>query len=749
MLTLALTGVWLAASLVLAHALTLDGLAARGVFAGTLATSGIVACVLVLGATAQLTRPALVTVSLVSSGAILAVALRRLGGRVGAALALDFAAVRRGTRAFRDPAVGVVAVAAAALWLWALAAIAWLPPRSVDDLSHHLSPVFEAIARRRFVILPLDLKPWFAYPLNGDLLALWTSLLERDIAWADGAQAATAVLAALAVTALARELGASHRSALLAAGLFLVMPITLKQGTSAYTDVTAAAAWGAAAWGAVRWARAGTCAALLACGLATGLVAGMRYHFLFPLLAIVPVVLLGLVRHTRGARAGAAHFLLAFALPATALAGYWYVRNLLALGNPFFPFRLGVGALTLFPSGLPLEGAIAQSPPFVRVLLQYPLLGFAVSLRDLGVGGVDGGFGAVFWGAVVPIGALAAARAAWRARADGATPTAVAAALFGAACLPYVMAPAVMFEVQGRYLLWPAVIGFAVLAAALDVLRRDAPRAAAAATVAMVITALVGAMPIAAADDPHARKQLMRLAPVRAAREDDVASPWRFVTTAAYGVGPLATTWDLLDVAGRVRPLWIYATGSYPAGFYGTHLENRIWNLGAPERPPHPDALVYVAERPGDDGILYYGDAGFRRDDAVGQLDLFDPVLVTATVSVFFRREVVSQDEALRARIARWLGAAYPDAVALAETLAPRPTRGTIVASGPLALGLKALELRGALGARVVPAQPGDAARLVTLARDGGPVLVAGRTGQPAQPVATLGGEFRLYEVAP
>ncbi len=40
---------------------------------------------------------------------------------------------------------------------------------------------------------------------------------------------------------------------------------------------------------------------------------------------------------------------------AAVLAGYWYVRNFLDLGNPLGPFHIGIAGVTIFPGSMDLE----------------------------------------------------------------------------------------------------------------------------------------------------------------------------------------------------------------------------------------------------------------------------------------------------------------------------------------------------------------------------------------------------------
>jgi hypothetical protein len=363
--------------------------------------------------------------------------------------------------------------------------------------------------------------------------------------------------------------------------------------------------------------------------------------------------------------------------------------------------------------------------------MRHPSMPFAVSLRDVGVGGPDGGFGPLFWGVALPLGvvhALGGRR--------------IVGLQLLAALAPYAVVSAHLLEVTPRYLLAAAVPGFALVACSLDTARSRWPAPAALATALVVLTSALAVMPIAAAGERTARKQLMRLTDVVP------ENPWRGVEEASYGVGRMARAWDLLEALDG--PLWIFATGAYPAGFYGTRLQNRLWNFDAPERPAAPDAFAYVMENADPDRILYYGSPGHRWPEVLAHPERYDGVLVTGDISVYLRRELVAPGGALRERVATYLAHGLPEPALRAAGSMPPIERGTIVSAGPFGHALKVRELTGAVGARVVLARADDVARQAALVREEGPVWVAARAGKAlGRIVAPLGDRHSLYEVRP
>jgi hypothetical protein len=124
-------------------------------------------------------RPLPIAVANVFGSALLIASGLRSSGRpapVAKMIARDMArlaAVARAGLAWDTAALATIAAVAGA---WLVTVIAYYPPRGIDDVTYHLPPVYEAIQRGVWVLLPVELRGHFAYPLNGEVLFLWTAL---------------------------------------------------------------------------------------------------------------------------------------------------------------------------------------------------------------------------------------------------------------------------------------------------------------------------------------------------------------------------------------------------------------------------------------------------------------------------------------------------------------------------------------------------------------------------------------------
>ena len=236
--------------------------------------------------------------------------------------------------------------------VFALAAVLLLRARAgfgkttflYDTLSYHLHVPATWIADRRLEIVPAvfgdpswayapsNLELWFAFlmaPLHSDYLA-------------GTGQVAFAALAALAIVAAVREGGGRRTAALAAALVFLLVPEVWQQIRTAMTDLGLAALLLASLPFSLRGARRATGGDLTTAAAALGLAVGTKYVGL-------PLALPFAVATAFSAKAGRPRptTLAAAAAIVFATGGFWYLRNALVTGNPFYPVAtLGLPGLT-------------------------------------------------------------------------------------------------------------------------------------------------------------------------------------------------------------------------------------------------------------------------------------------------------------------------------------------------------------------------------------------------------------------
>jgi 4-amino-4-deoxy-L-arabinose transferase-like glycosyltransferase len=318
----------LGAALARAAAVAGESRATRVVRGAVLAFAALVVIETVLGVAGVLTAGH----TLAALAAAAAVAVARSGRRrapvedSSAALPADTPRAAAATAAL---AAAIVAVLAFRLWA-GLHKTTFL----YDTLSYHLHVPATWMHDRRLEIVPAvfgDPAPAYA-PANLELWFLFLMAPLRSDVLASIGQLPFAALAALAIAAAVREAGGGRRAALAAGLAFLLVPEVWQQAPTAMVDLGLAALLLASVPFAYRLRRAAARADLVAAGAALGLAVGTKH--VGALLALPFAAAVGLAASRRGARRrdGA----VAFGVAAAA-GGFWYARNLLVTGNPFYP----------------------------------------------------------------------------------------------------------------------------------------------------------------------------------------------------------------------------------------------------------------------------------------------------------------------------------------------------------------------------------------------------------------------------
>ncbi|HEX9757146.1 MAG TPA: glycosyltransferase family 39 protein [Nitrospiria bacterium] len=215
------------------------------------------------------------------------------------------------------------------LILWLGVAAYLFPPRGMDDV-YHLPPVYQYYQDHRISILPLDLRPQFAYPQNAELLFLWFLIFVGDVRVVDMVQLFLIFLGCLAIYSLATRLGSPPRVALFVSLLFSFSPVVVGQAGSAYVDLIISVYFLSALALAVGFWQTGRFASFYMVGLVAGLLVGMKYSMVFLVLGIQPLVLYPLWKGLgfEGTRPALIYILL-FIIGGS----YWYLRNLMVLGS--------------------------------------------------------------------------------------------------------------------------------------------------------------------------------------------------------------------------------------------------------------------------------------------------------------------------------------------------------------------------------------------------------------------------------
>ncbi len=304
------------------------------------------------------------------------------------------------------------------------------PPRGWDVMTYHLP---RAVAWLQHGNLGhYGFSPAY-YPGNGEIAMLVTLFTGTD-RLATVVQFPFALLGAVALYGLAREIGARERSAVAASLAFVLTPIVLFQTGIAKNDLVIAATTLAGVFMLVRalrrhWSTAERRFALAVGGLALGLALGTKYTALPFVVATVPVIAVAMAvvwgagsassrASLNGLRSGEAWllalretcvFVAWLAVPST----FWFAQNWIMTGNPFAPVSVTFGEFVVFP-GLDIAATFGnQQFLYVPRVSSWWVMPW-YDRASMGSYSSSVGFGAVFAVFFVPALVLLAHRALGR-----------------------------------------------------------------------------------------------------------------------------------------------------------------------------------------------------------------------------------------------------------------------------------------------------------------------------------------------
>ena len=327
LLWIAATAVVISAALAIARRLGSDNLAVRVVHVIILAWTWLALAAVGLSVPSRLTGPALIATVTSLALSSLALALWRVP------VAPDLKEPSDGTP--RWAAVAWTALLA----LWAVQVATHGLSRfqtDFDSLMYH-TPMVDYWLQARSLYAP-DGTHW-ANPGAAELLGLWAVSAFPGDFLVTLANAPVAVLLAAATLELGRTIGLRpafrHAAALAVVSNFVVF----NQLVDTENDVAVAALFTACLCLGARFARSGRGIDLALGASAFGLLCGVKYYAL-GYASVAWAVAVALCVGHRGLRPGL-RLASAWCLGAVLVGGYWYLRNDLASGSPFYPMTLG------------------------------------------------------------------------------------------------------------------------------------------------------------------------------------------------------------------------------------------------------------------------------------------------------------------------------------------------------------------------------------------------------------------------
>lgn len=298
-----------------------------------------------------------------------------------AVIKTDIDGLRQAATESKDGYTVTLGILVLVTYSWILTAAYYLPPRGIDDLAYHLPTIFEYIQSHKISLLPVELRHHFAFPENAELLFMWPTIFAGNQRMVDGTNIPFVFLSILTVYALLRHFDISGKNAFFAALLYALCPVVIMQSGVNYIDILVALFFLLSLYFTLLFHANRSTIYLLAAGISTGMMLGMKYT---ALLLALPLQLLIIPLLFKNKWRSAACYL----TPIFVLCGWWYARNMFVLNDPFYPLNL-LGVLT----GKSAEGGLLNN-----IVVSLPKWLSRYLIEDTGIGSYDGGFGLVFWG---------------------------------------------------------------------------------------------------------------------------------------------------------------------------------------------------------------------------------------------------------------------------------------------------------------------------------------------------------------
>ncbi|MDZ4242935.1 MAG: hypothetical protein U1D99_08925 [Candidatus Omnitrophota bacterium] len=674
--------------ILLAHRLGIPGFSGRLLYAGVLSMAQIISWEIILGIFGVLYRAPLIGMHLLTCAGIFLLGIpgkKRIPGW----LALDARVIRSVGRdalfSFENACLlGLVAFVSA----WLFVSAYFLPPRGTDDLSYHLPVIFETILHHKIQLLPVDLNGHFAFPMNAEMLFLWPVIYFHHIRWVDIVQWVVGFFGVLAIYRLAGIFSVPRRESIFIALLFPLIPLVITQGGVNYIDLIISVFYLISLWLAAELylqTRDGRSAAqalpyLYGLAVSTGLLLGMKYMNILLVLVLQVLAIPAMTRLPR-------RHVLRCALLALLFGGYWYLRNLFLLGNPIYPIDLLTHGFGIFTEGPQTEhiGFWAAN------LKKWHLLFF----KDSGIGTFNGGFGLTFWGMAFPAWVMAFCSAVFSQGKNRFVRFFILAQfLFGLSLLLGVSLR--QFPYTPRYAIFIAGPALIALGTILAAFQKSRPYAVLTKSLCIAFSFL------SLTSLPCYYWPIYRIAqPISDFRRGEPPSEFKYYQDGTEYLKNMKTGAEPLDFITRPQGdpglrIYLASDGNsfWIGSFYGSRLQNRIWNIQEDKDRGPADAFYFQAIE--KDELRFYGGT-VTPEDMVG--DPQKMLIATSTYSMLFMDAAVLQHQERRQRLLTYYQHHYASTIQQAkeEVLPALESQIPILITHPYGAVLRSLQLNDEL----------------------------------------------------
>jgi hypothetical protein len=209
-----------------------------------------------------------------------------------------------------------------------------------DDMTYHATATAHWLLDKQISLAPNNYHAH--YPFNAELVSLWFMLPFKNDSYASISGLYWLTLAVSAMLSIGAFQRHSKFAITMTIAMFLSSPVVLNQlRTFSSVDLAGAASMLAAIAFSVpskESSKGNRLVDAMFSGSLAGFAAGCKVSFFPVVILLVLWCILKTKRSSRGTRVQVA---IVFSACVTVFGGFWYIRNWILVGNPFFPAQLG------------------------------------------------------------------------------------------------------------------------------------------------------------------------------------------------------------------------------------------------------------------------------------------------------------------------------------------------------------------------------------------------------------------------
>ncbi len=645
----------------------------------TSASEKIVSAVLIVSAQIILTETLLGMLGILTTGYLvfinsaisiaLLILVYKKQKNIFSLLADDLNKISQFLKSLNSPYIIFLFIMLCLVSFWLFLSALLLPPRGIDDLTYHLPAVYEFINHEKIFLLAIEYRDHFAYPMNAELLFLWPVIFIKNLIPIGLVQYFYGLYAIVVIYALSKEMRLKTQISMFIGLCFFFSPVVLAQAGVGYIDLIVSVFYLTAIFLSVRFYRTQRSIYLYLCAVSIGLILGMKYTMLLCALVLQILILPGLSRK-KLKQAGIYLFIISI------FCSYWYLRNYIVLGHPFYPFNI---------SGLESTYTSFSDLSILNIITKYITIVKLFFTKDWGIGSYNGGYGIIFWGLAFPSWIFLFVKSIISKSENRLIN------LFMWIQIPvgftfFLIVPIDEFHLYPRFSIFMIAIGLIALGIVIEKFNKNQIYKNAVLFFCCIFS-FISTFQIARANLPPYSVNV----PIYDIINTKSYSNFRYLRLASTSAGFLYETLDFITL-GYNKGLDCYYAGSilnYFGPIYGSKLQNRVWNFKK-DKSGLPDAFIFVIHD--NKKVKYYGKK-ITIDEVINNKD-YKFIDAARKAYLYLHNDYLSKDSIILDSLIRHYENYYNHEINVAAALRKKlKTNAAVITSDYYGFGLQYLSM--------------------------------------------------------